>query len=80
MEYIDLENGQEFVEHGRRYIISKNWSHFLHISTPYNPNVVVVFRPDDAGLTFRAGTMPNDNVVLTVNTLLDEEIKERNKF
>lgn len=80
MEYVDLENGQEFVEDGRRYIVSKNWSHFLHMSTPYSPDVIIVFRPDDAGLTFRAGIMPNDNVVLTVNILSDKEIQERNKF
>ena len=80
MEYNELENGQEFIEDGRRYIVSKNWSHFLHILTPFNPDVIIVFRPDDSGLTFRAGTMPKDNIVLTVNILSDKEIQERNKF
>ena len=64
MDYIDLPNGAEFVEDGRRYIIIKNVSYFLRVHLPYCSSAVLVFRPDDSGLTFRGGTMSEENIVL----------------
>ncbi len=79
MDYADLPNGTQFVEDGRRYIITKNWSHFIRIRTPLD-DFTIVFRPDDSGLTFRNGTMPKENIVLISNILSDEEIAKRNAF
>ena len=81
MDYEDLKNGQEFEEHGRRYIVIKNFSHFLKVSTPDDgEDTIIVFRPDDAGLTFRGGTMPEENTVLTCNLLTQKQLAKRNAF
>ena len=63
MEYTDLPNGTEFIEDGRRYVVSKNWSHFLSFVVPNMGDFIVVFRPDDTGITFRGGTIP-DGVII----------------
>lgn len=63
MEYTDLPNGTEFMEGGRRYVVSKNWSYFLSIIVPNMGDFIVAFRPDDTGLTFRSGTIP-DGVII----------------
>ena len=81
MDYCDLKNGQEFEEHGRRYIVIKNFSHFLKLSTPFDrDDTVIVFRPDDAGLTFRGGTMPKENTILAANILTEKQLAKRNAF
>ncbi len=64
MDYIDLPNGAEFVENGRRYIVTKNWSKWLSVIIPGSCDFIAVFRPDDSGLTFRGGTMPKSNIIL----------------
>ena len=81
MDYADLPNGQEFAEYGRRYIVIKNFYHFLKVSTPGGgEDRIIVFRPDDAGLTFRGGTMPEENTVLMCNLLTQKQLAKRNAF
>ncbi len=61
--YDEMPNGCQFIEEDRLYIVSKNWNRFMSVCTPVD-GFILVFRPDDTGITFRHGTLHESVIVL----------------
>ena len=73
MEFEALTGGTIFIEDGKKYVVIQNISKWLRFQSPIK-DFVLVYRPCDNGLTFRAG-MLSDKIIKTGIVVKDSNLR-----